>query len=202
MFIQVIQGKVADPAATRAAFDTWVRDLAPGAEGWLGSTGGVTDDGTFITLARFASADAARRNSARPEQDQWWAETSQHFTGEVTFADSDDVVLELAGDPDAATFVQIMRGRINDPERAKALMSRGSQQRAEFRPDVLGTAVAMHEGGAYTMAVYFTSEADARAGETKEPPAELKAESEEMGALMAGPPEFYDLRDPWLFTSQ
>src|SRR5690348_10014316 len=115
MFIQVIQGKVADPAATRAAFDAWVRDLAPGADGWLGSTGGVTDDGTFISLARFASADAARRNSARPEQDQWWAATSEHFTGEVTFADSDDVALELAGDPDTATFVQVMRGRISDP---------------------------------------------------------------------------------------
>jgi hypothetical protein len=30
----------------------------------------VTQDGRFVALARFESEEAARRNSARPEQDQ------------------------------------------------------------------------------------------------------------------------------------
>ena len=47
MFIQVIQGKVADAEGLRTCLDRWLTDLQPGATGWLGSTGGVTDDGMF-----------------------------------------------------------------------------------------------------------------------------------------------------------
>jgi hypothetical protein len=46
--------------------------------------------------------------------------------------------------------------------------------------------------------VYFTSEAEARAGETKEPPADLAAQMGEFQDLMANI-EFRDLRDPWLY---
>jgi hypothetical protein len=81
MFVQVIQGQVADAGPVREAFDRWARELAPGATGWLGSTAGVTDDGRLIALARFESEDAARRNSGRPEQDRWWAETARLLTG-------------------------------------------------------------------------------------------------------------------------
>jgi hypothetical protein len=55
-----------------------------------------------------------------------------------------------------------------------------------------------HEGGEYTVAVYFSSEEAAREGERKEPPPELKAQMEEMNALNIGEPEYFDLRDPWL----
>ena len=47
-------------------------------------------------------------------------------------------------------------------------------------PEVVGSVAVGHEGGAYTMAMYFTSEAEAREGERKEPPPELKAQMEEM----------------------
>ncbi len=88
MFVQVIQGPAPDADELHAALDRWARDLAPGAGGWLGTTAGVTDEGAFIALARFESAEAARRNSGRPEQDRWWAETSTLFAGEATFAES------------------------------------------------------------------------------------------------------------------
>ncbi|MGH8826627.1 MAG: hypothetical protein ACRDVZ_03295, partial [Jiangellaceae bacterium] len=84
MFVQVIQGRVSDEGQVRTAFDRWVDDLAPGATGWLGSTAGVTEDGRFVALVRFESEEAARRNSDRPEQGAWWAETSQLFIGEAT----------------------------------------------------------------------------------------------------------------------
>ena len=38
VFVQVIQGQVADAAKVRAALDRWGQELAPGASGWLGST--------------------------------------------------------------------------------------------------------------------------------------------------------------------
>lgn len=200
MFIQVIQGRTRDPEALHAAIERWDKELSSGAIGWLGSTGGVTDDGRFIALARFESAEAARRNSERPEQDRWWAETSKSIDGEATFADSEDVTLDLTGDPDRAGFVQVMLGRGSDPDRAKELMTQDSDRWAEFRPEVLGSVAVTHEGGGYTMAIYFTSEAEAREGERKEPPPEIAAQMEEMNKLNIGEPEFFDLKQPWLHS--
>jgi hypothetical protein len=198
MFVQEIRGQVSDPAAARAAFDRWLVDLAPGASGWLGSTAGVSDDGRLVALARFESEDAARRNSDRPEQGEWWAGTAKLFTGEVTFDNSSDVTVDTVGDPDTAGFVQVMRGRGSDPARARELMGQDSAEWAAFRPDILGTVAVGREGGAYTVAIYFTSEAAAREGEGKQPPPRLQAQMAEMQQLNVGPPEFLDLTDPWL----
>ena len=200
MFVQVIQGQVADAEQLRAAMDRWAQELALGAIGWLGTTAGVTEDGRFIALARFQSQEAARRNSDRPEQDQWWAETAKLFTGEASFNDSSVVTVDLTGDPDAAGFVQVIQGRGSDPDRAQELMGQDSSEWAAFRPEILGSVAVSHEGGAYTMAVYFTSEEAAREGERKEPPPELQAQMEEMAALGVGEPEFFDLKQPWLYA--
>ena len=196
MFAQIIQGRTSQPDALRAAVDRWMRDLAPGATGWLGSTGGVTEDGRFIAVVRFESEEAARRNSERPEQGQWWAETSQLFDGEATFHDSNDVTVDLHGDPDSAGFVQIMQGRSSDPERAKQLMAQDEDKWAAFRPDMVGSVVIGHGGGAYTMVMYFTSEAAAREGERKDVPPDLRAAMDEMNKLSVGDTEFFDLEQP------
>jgi hypothetical protein len=200
VFVQVMQGQVADAGTLRAALDRWAQELAPGAIGWLGTTAGVTEDGRFIALARFESEEAARRNSDRPEQDAWWTETAKLVSGEATFKDSSDVTVDVTGDPDDAGFVQVMQGRGSDPDRARELMAQDSPAWAAFRPDIIGTVAVGHEGGAYTMAVYFTSEEEAREGERKEPPPELQAQMEEMAALSVGEPEFFDLKQPWLYS--
>jgi hypothetical protein len=200
VFVQVIQGQVDDAAKVRVAMDRWVQELAPGASGWLGSTAGVTEDGRFIALARFESEEAARRNSDRPEQDRWWSETSRLFTGEPSFRDSNDVTVDVAGEPGDAGFVQVMQGQGTDPDRARELMSQNSEEWAAFRPDVIGSVAVGHAGGAYTMAMYFTSEAEAREGERKEPPPELQAQMDEMATLSVGDPEFFDLKQPWLYS--
>ncbi len=200
MFAQVIQGQVADAAEARQAFDRWVEELAPGATGWLGSTAGVTADGKLIAVARFESEDAARRNSDRPEQGDWWAQTEKLFTGEPTFRDSTQVDVDTHGDPDQATFVQVIQGRTSDPARARELMTQDEEKWAGFRPDILGSLSIGHEGGAYTMVLYFTSEADAREGERKETPPEMDQQMAEMGKLEVGEPTFLDLTTPWLHS--
>lgn len=200
MFVQVIRGRVTEPEQVHAALDRWSEQLAAGAVGWLGSTAGVTEDGRFVALARFESEEAARRNSDRPEQGQWWTETSKLFTGEVTFRDSSDVTVDVSGDPGQAGFVQVMQGRTSDPGRARELMAQNPDEWAAFRPDVIGSVAVGHEGGAYTMAMYFTSEQAAREGERKEPPPQLKAQMEEMNRLSGGEPEFLDLKQPWLYS--
>ncbi len=200
MFVQVIQGRVSDADQLHAALDRWARDLAPGATGWLGSTAGVTDDQQFVAVVRFESEDAARRNSDRPEQGEWWAEAAKAFTDEPRFLESSEVDLDLNGDPDRAGFVQVIQGRSSDPERARELMAQNPEQWAEFRPDMIGSVGVMHEGGSYTAVLYFTSEEEARAGERKEPPAALKDQMAAMGALEGGEPTFLDIRQPWLYS--
>jgi len=196
MFVQVIQGRTSDPEALSAAVNRWMEELAPGATGWLGTTGGVTEDGRAIAMVRFESEDAARRNSERPEQDQWWADTEKLYDGGATIRSSNDVTVDVQGDPDQAGFVQIMQGRGTDPDRARELMTQDSDKWAAFRPDVIGSVAIGHEVGAYTMVMYFTSEAEAREGERKEIPPELQAQMEEMNKLSVGEPEFFDLKQP------
>ena len=198
MFVQVIQGKVSDASRVRQQLDKWVSELAPGATGWLGSTGGVTDDGTLVMLARFESEEAAQRNSDRPEQGAWWEETSQLFTEEPVFRNSTSVDVDTPGDPGRAGFVQVMQGRSSDPDRVRELMASDPTDWASFRPDVLGSVSVGHDGGEWTMAIYFTSEEEARAGEQKQPPPEMQQMMDEMDALSVGEPAYYDIRDPWL----
>jgi hypothetical protein len=197
MFAQTIRGKVSDPKAVDANFNRWSKELAPGAKGWLGTTAGVTDDGQLFIMVRFESEEAARANSERPEQDQFWSETSKQFDGEPTFQDSTDVQVDTSGDPDAAGFVQVMTGQVTDPDRSKQLMAQMPDMRA-LRPDILGSVSVGHEDGKWTMVIYFTSEAEAREGEKKEMPPEALKAMEEMQALSVGQPEFLDLKTPRL----
>ena len=106
MFVQAIEGRVADVAGLRRQLERWMSELRPGARGFLGSTAGVTDSGDAVVFARFESSSDAKANSERPEQGQWWAETEKCFDGEVRFTDSDDVDIFLAGGSSDAQFVQ------------------------------------------------------------------------------------------------
>lgn len=200
MFVQVIQGRVDDASQLRAALDRWNREIAPESEGWLGSTAGVTADGQFIAMARFESETAGQRNSERPEQDKWWGETAQLFAEEPVFSDSIGVEVDLVGDPNTAGFVQVIRGRSRDPERARELMRQDPELWATFRPDVIGSIAVGHEGDGFTTAIYFTSEAEAREGEAKEPPETIRAAMQEMNTLAIGEPAFLDLADPWIYS--
>lgn len=199
MFVQVIQGRVGDARQLRAKMDQWRRELAADDIGWLGSTAGVTPDGTGIALARFESADAARRNSERPEQGRWWAETAKLFDGEVTFHDCAQVHLWGLGGSDDASFVQVMQGRYTDQQKAIDLLRRSEEPLRSLRPDVIGGVLCLHGDGGFTQAVYFTSESEARLGEKKQPPAEVQAWLDEEAAI-TNDLVFHDLTDPWMHS--
>jgi hypothetical protein len=192
MFIQVVQGKVADEAGLRVAMDRWMRDLRPGASGWLGTTSDITDDATFVAVVRFESEEAARRNSERPEQDARWADTRKCFQGDVTFFDSSEVMTWLAGGSDDAGFVQVIEGHLKNPQLMRSMMEKYSQQMHEMRPDIIGGTVATHDDGEYVQTVYFTSEAEAREHEHIPPPAEVA----ELMAEEMQDARFLDLHHP------
>jgi hypothetical protein len=194
MFVQVIKGKAKDEAGLRKQQDRWNDEVRPGAEGFLGATSGVTKDGTWITLARFESEEAARRNSERPEQSKWWAETEQYLS-DVTFHDCPTVDQILNGGSNDAGFVQIMEGRSKDPEKLRSMGREMEPDMQKMRPDVLGGIVAWHDGGnEFTQTMYFESESRAREEESKMtsegPPQEWAELMEDMS--------YIDLTDPVL----
>jgi hypothetical protein len=190
---------VVDAEGLSRQMDRWEKEVRPGAEGFLGSTGGITDDGRFIVLARFESEDAARRNSDRPEQGAWWADMEKTLD-DVSFQDSVKVVTMGGGGSNDAGFVQVMRGRVLDAAKMDELSSRLKEfetAMAGHRPDVIGDVTVVHTDGSYTDAVYFTSEAEARQNEGKEPPPETRPMFEEWMAA-ATVDEYFDLKQPRL----
>ena len=197
MFIQVIQGRINDKAGIARQNDQWEAELAAGAKGYLGMTGGVADDGTAVFLARFDSAASAKANSERPEQGAWWNETVKYFDGDVTFRDCTDVDVEQIGDLDSARFVQVMQGTSSDKARVRKLGPQLTAKIAELRPDVLGNVVAW-DGDQFVQVVYFRSEGDAREGEKKmdQPPPELQEIME-----LAPVTSYIDLKDPWITSA-
>lgn len=195
MFVQVIQGMVADPAAFAERSRQWNDRLRPGAAGYLGSTGGVTVDGTAVIMACFSDEQTAMANSGRSEQDQWWQETERLFTSPPTFRNTTDVASWGSGPSTEAGFVQVMEGRTSNRERYEELSRMGDEQVESMRSDVLGGMTAWFDGDEYVQFIYFTSEEEARAGERAMNDQEWPQEMKEMIDL-AGEVSYFDLRSP------
>jgi len=200
MFAQVISGKVDDFDGMRRAAERWNTELRPGATGYLGTTHGVTDDDRFVTVVRFESAEAARRNSERPEQGAWWEEMSKNMS-DIVFHDCSRVETINGGGSDDATFVQVMQGQVKDPVKADELLGQIDEVAPAFqavRPDVLGQVIAVHDDGdGYTDVVYFSSESEARANESKEMPAEMQEFMTQFDSALEVT-DYLDLRRIWL----
>lgn len=196
MFVQFIEGPVTDRDGLKQQLDRWLEELAPKAEGWLGSTAGVTDDGVGFIAARFESPEAAQANAQRSEQDAWWKETEAFFDGPVDFLDCEDVELMLGGGSDDAGFVQVIRSRVADLEEAREVMAEMEDELPEQRPDVIGGYLGTKPDGTFVNVVYFTSEEEARQGE-----ADGSDETDPFWDLMAEEPRFLDIEDPWLHSA-
>ncbi len=192
MFIQIIQGKCTRQEELHALIDEWRRDQGSEAQGWLGGTYGFTDDDMFLGVVRFESREAATANSGRPEQDEWAGRMRDLFDGPIEFHDCDDVTMFLDGGSDQAGFVQVIRGKVEDPDRLKALLA-DTDTLHEIRPDIVGGTLAIEPDGTFTETVAFTDEASAREAERREPPAELRQELE----YVLKDAVFYDLHKPW-----
>jgi hypothetical protein len=195
VFIQVIQGKTSQPDELRALANSWRDEDGAGAIGYLGGTYGVTDDGDFLGIIRFASREDAMANSARPETSAFAEKMGALMDGPVQFHDCGDVTTWLDGGSDDAGFVQVITGKVDDPAPIKAMATDTGDLRA-MRPEIIGGTLAISDDGNYFQTVYFTDEESARKGEQLEPPEEIRAELESM---MAGA-SYFDLHRPW-FTS-
>lgn len=196
MFIQIMQGRCSDADRVHQLLDDWRDHHGPAAPGWLGGTYGITDEGEFVGVVRFESRESATRNSERPEQGEWWQQMQECFEGEVTFHDCDNAMTFLGGGSDDAGFVQLIQGRLSDPDRFRHFMEQPMDMLHETRPEILGGTIAIEPDGWFTQTVAFRSEAEARAGEHKEMPAEMREQFESEMAMMQDV-KYLDLHQPW-----
>ena len=200
VFIQVMQGRALDPPGIRRELNRWQRQLATDADGWLGATAGVTEDGWSVVVMHFASEQQARRNSDRPEHRAWWRVASQHLD-EVAFHDAPKVRLFGNGRSDLAGYVQVIQGHIDDLERMASLGGDQEEVLAREAPHILGMTVAEHADrpGDFTQILYFTSEQDARSYDQDPAIEEDEPAQVERRSLMTSLRSF-DLRDPQLLS--
>jgi hypothetical protein len=200
MFIQVIQGRATNPPGIRRDLGRWQRQLATDADGWLGTTTGITEDGWSITAVRFASEAQARHNRDRPEQREWWRDASQHLA-RVVVHDAPKVHTYRDGGSDQAGFVQVIQGHTEDMERMASLGRDQEEILVRDAPYVLGMTVAEHADrpGDFTQIMYFTSEQDARHLEQERSAEADEPARRELLDLMTNLRSF-DLRDPQLLS--
>ncbi len=192
MFLQIMQGKVRDRDLLERQMDVWRTNYRSNAKGFLGATTGFADDGQFVALARFESAEAAEANSQMPEQNAWWETMMSAFDGDVDFTDCTEVDTMMGGGSNDAGFVQIMRGRAVDPAAMRTGAAAMEDELAAARPDIVGGIVGWHGDREFVQAIYFTSEDAARVGEKSMQDDTGAAEWE---AMLDGPVTFMDLHD-------
>jgi hypothetical protein len=196
MFVQIIRAKAADPGGIRKEMDRWRDELAPGADGWLGVTAGVSTNGEYWSVVRFESEEAARRNSDRPEQGTWWNDMSRHFDGDATFYECTDPQVWAGGGSDEAGFVQIMSGVARDRAKLEEMMQGGEDEMRDTRPDVMGGTYCPIGDKEFVTTVYFSSEAEARKGEQ----AGSGGPDEEQWNQLVEKIEYADLTEPYLVS--
>ena len=196
MFVQIIEGTTSNPDALRAAGDAWQAEVKPGAIGYLGVTAGVAAGGKAFTIVRFQDEASARANSERPEQGAWFEKhLASAYDAPPTFTESSDITEFMGGGSDEAGFVQVMKSTGVD----RAAIERLDQVFDKYvsdRPDIIGGLRAWTGKDSCVDVMYFTSEADARKGESSEMPDDLKKAIAEFGEM--GQTEFLDLPDPEL----
>ena len=190
MFVQVIEAKAKDAGALKKHFEAWDRDVRPKAIGFLGSTGGVSADGTLIVAARFESKEAAQQNSDLSEQSAWWEAVSSDLE-DPKFYDCEEVDMWSGGGSNDAGFVQVIQGYANDKDKLREMGRQMEESGSMERSDVIGGYVAWGPDDGFSQFIYFTSEAEARKNE-----AEGDGPPSEWNELLRDV-RYLDLKEPW-----
>jgi hypothetical protein len=199
VFVHVIEADAGARESLREQWARWAEDVAPGADGWLGSTAGIADDGRFIGSLRFASAEGARRNRQRQEYEVWWRDLCDLLDGEVTVRDCADVGQIAQGASEDAGYVVIVQGRATDLKDVIQRMAETQESVISDRPILLGGYVVAHEDGeGFTEILYFRTEEEA-----EETGSKVDAEISNLESMSGYVTDLQrlKLRDPWLHSA-
>ncbi|HVM00892.1 MAG TPA: hypothetical protein VM324_16500 [Egibacteraceae bacterium] len=198
MFLRIVQARCTDEQAVRRLWKEWA-DAAATISGWLGSTGGVTREGTLFLLSRYDSAQAARAHADSAQHAAWLEAAGAGLDGAPTVRETADV--HAVGDPEPAEagFLQIMEARVADRRRWEEIEEGLADAFTAHRPDFVGGYRAWVSADRVCAVDYFTSEAEARAGEAKPPPPDLQAGFEQWIAML-DEIVWHNIADPWIAT--
>ena len=89
-FVQIMQGKVKDPAAFRKWGKEHEGDLKKIRPDLIGGLDAYQPDGSFTSVAYFTSEAEARKNEKAMGDDPMMGEYMSHMAGEMTFLDLTD----------------------------------------------------------------------------------------------------------------
>jgi hypothetical protein len=194
VFIQMVEGACSQKDDMRMLVDDWCNRMAD-EPGWLGGTYGFTDDDRFLGVVRYESAAACQQCCAAADAGMWWAAAEEMFDGKPEIHQSEDVMMMLDGGSDDAGFVQVMRGKVGNPDKLRRIMTDQDMTSMlhQARPDIIGATMLIEDDGSFTETVSFTDEDSARKGEAMEMPAEVAADLQEAMAEV----NYYDLHKPW-----
>lgn len=195
MFARFVQGPVADPEALGRLWRQWREALAADVDGWIDAAGGITAEGAFVAVMRFASPEAAQ--PALLALDARRAEAAPCFAREPVILHSDDATAARDGPIRDAGFVQLMLSTVTDPPTVERIERDVADVFAAWRPDELAAHRVWLPDGRRLSVDYFTSEAEARANQQREPPPELVEAYPEWMARHADL-EWFELSQPWI----
>ena len=198
--MQMVTGPCSREDDMRAVADGWCADMMKH-EGWLGGTYGFNDDGDFLGVVRFDSMQAYDACCATAEAGAHWAAALECFDSAPEIHQSEDVSIMLNDSSDGAGFVQVIRGRTPDPARLRMMFE--DQEMTSMlhraRPDLLGSTMLIEPDGSFTETVCFTSEEEARAGESQDVPPEMASEMSSWQEAMTDL-HYDDLHKPWFHS--
>ena len=192
-FVLLARAPGGDLDILRRRWDRWHQQAAATSAHWLGSTGGLAPGGDWLAAVRYSYEEAAR-TAAQAATDLLPDATTIEVTGDVH-------LVEGNGSPADGTFVQFMRARVPERHRLEAVEESVGDRFAAHRTDFLAGLRAWTGPDRLTVVDWFTSEADARAGEAIDIPADLGALFGEWMSLLHDV-EWYDLRQPWQMSPQ
>jgi hypothetical protein len=199
MFVWVLEATATDPREVGRQLGHWTNEFGD-TPGYLGATGGVTDDSRFLLFVRWESEEAGNELLTRPAHLAWYDEFQRSFDGAVEFAETADVTTHLAGGSDAAGFVQAMKVSGVDRQRVDAADREFESIAPQIRPDLIGGIRVWTAPDGFVEVNYFTSEHDARDGESKDPPPELADAFADFMAMMKDA-EYFDFTEPFVHSA-
>jgi hypothetical protein len=94
----------------------------------------------------------------------------------------------------------VITGRVSDFGRVRAVLDGFGDRIREHRPEIIGGTAGADADGRYVQTVYFTSEADARTGERREPPADLETSMSELAEAITEL-RYLDLHEPMTISA-
>ncbi|MDP8931564.1 MAG: hypothetical protein M3O70_24100 [Actinomycetota bacterium] len=186
MIVEVTFGQATESQALRRAWEDHVRTLRD-AGTWLGGVAGTTDDGRFVAVVRTsASPTVTAAESLAPD-----------LAAPPEVLRSDHLIVAYEDRPWDARFVQVMSARVLSRARYQEVEARIGQAFLDNRPDVLASYRTWPRDDLVIAVDHFSSEEEARAGEQRELPPNLREGFQEWLALLEET-FWFDLTDPWL----